>query len=389
MKLVTRSSVFAAAALLTCGPITAAYATVEPLTPTPTPSPSTVTDGPSEEATSTEMRCVEEIDDDSVTFEFKPPAALEDLTVTSHGNPVEFDPVGDTSIVVERTETDLPLLIEVWDTENQDRAWCEVELPQLAEPQEPSEPNPGEPSAPSDEAEDPTEDPEEPTDESTDDTGDTTVEPDPPTSTPTPEPEPTPEPPTPTPEPDPTSDPSTDASPAPSEETPESSQPPVTPPPSAPYSPPEGASTPAETPPSSAPPSNTSDTGDPGSVDPQAPRQIRPLAESPRYLLPELLGIESHRGSPLVMPQPRDANDQATTLETLPPISEDELNAIKAELSSPGRADKAPTRAHLDSTVPTERVSNQNSWWLLAGVTSLIGFSSVAWWTLNRRKRRH
>lgn len=175
MKLVTRSSVFAAAALLTCGPITAAYATVEPLTPTPTPSPSTVTDGPSEEATSTPMQCDEKVDDDSVTFEFEPPAALEDLTVTSHGNPVEFDPVGDTSIVVERTETDLPLMIEVWDTENQDRAWCEVELPQLAEPQEPSEPNPGEPSAPSDEAEDPTEDPEEPTDESTDDTGDTTV----------------------------------------------------------------------------------------------------------------------------------------------------------------------------------------------------------------------
>ena len=371
MKLVTRSSVFAAAALLTCGPITAAYATVEPLTPTPTPSPSTVTDGPSEEATSTEMRCVEEIDDDSVTFEFKPPAALEDLTVTSHGSPVEFDPVGDTSIVVERTETDLP---------------------QLAEPQKPPEPNPGEPSAPSDETEDPTEDPEEPTYESTDDTGDTTVEPDPPTSTPTAEPEPTPEPtetPTATPEPDPTSDPSTDASPAPSEETPESLQPPVTTTPTVPYSPPEGSSTPAETPPSSAPPSDTSDTGNPGNVDPQAPRQIRPLAESPRYLLPELLGIESHRGSPLVMPQPRDANDQATTLETLPPISEDELNAIKAELSSPGRADKAPTRAHLDSTVPTERVSNQNSWWLLAGVTSLIGFSSVAWWTLNRRKRRH
>lgn len=122
----------------------------------------------------------------------------------------------------------------------------------------------------------------------------------------------------------------------------------------------------------------------------QNPRQFRPLAESPRYLLPHLLGTRSaQRGSPLILPQPQSSQDRAGELETLPPISEDELDAIKAQLSSPGRADTAVSAPRVPSAEPEERVSANFSWWFVAGLTALLGVGCGGWLSWHRRRRRH
>lgn len=120
------------------------------------------------------------------------------------------------------------------------------------------------------------------------------------------------------------------------------------------------------------------------------PAEFRPFAESPRYLLPHLLGTRSaQRGSALILPQPQSPHDRARELETLPPVSEDELEAIKAQLSSPGRADTTTSAPHFQGAGPNERVSGTSSWWLVSALTALFGVAGCGWLYWYRRKRRH
>src|SRR5699024_7087535 len=87
--------------------------------------------------------------------------------------------------------------------------------------------------------------------------------------------------------------------------TPSTPQPPVVSPPPTPYTPPP-TPMPLPSPTATTPSSEDLNAAD---TDRRGTREIRPLAESPRYLLPQLFGTQSHRGSPLVMPAPRDADE--------------------------------------------------------------------------------
>ena len=364
MRLAIGAGFLAAIGLFAFGPAGAAYATAE----SPDPTPPVVTEEPSEEASATEMSCaITSTTDDDVTITFAPPEAFADLTVTLHDENVEFEERAEHAIVLPRPDTAVEALLEAWDSDNQQRGFCTVELP--GDPQ--TEPPPASETPVETE---PTEEPESPEPTPTDAS---------PTQT-TPEPTGTPE-----------SVPSTSSpgTPAPTEpstptrtpSTPTTPQPPIASAPPTPYAPPP-ASTPSPSPTATTPPSEDLNAAD---TERRGPREIRPLAESPRYLLPEIFGMQSHRGSPLVMPGPLDADERASELETLPPISEDELDAIKAQLSSPGHADRTPTGSHVESAAPQEPDAGQGSWWLLGGLTSAVGIGAVLWWALKRYRRNH
>ncbi|GAA4476139.1 hypothetical protein GCM10023190_13020 [Enteractinococcus fodinae] len=369
MRLAIGAGFLAAIGLFAFGPASAAYATAE----SPDPSSSVVTEEPSaEETPGGQMSCdIIDTTDDAVTIESEHLETLEDLAVIEDDDEhVDFDRIDQTSIVVPRSETDLLVLVEGWDEQNRQRTYCEVAIPGI--PEEPE----------SETTEQPTNDgasPESSDEESPDETASPspTVPPEPPSTTPQPTPSRSPSP--------NMASPTPPSAPAMTPSTPTTPQPPIASAPPTPYAPPP-ASTPSPSPTATTTPSEDLSAAD---TERRGPREIRPLAESPRYLLPEIFGMQSHRGSPLVMPGPRDADEQASELETLPPISEDELDAIKAQLSSPGHADRTPTGSQVESAAPQERDSGQRSWWLLGGLTSAVGIGAVLWWALNRYRRNH
>lgn len=90
-----------------------------------------------------------------------------------------------------------------------------------------------------------------------------------------------------------------------------------------------------------------------------------------------------------MMPEPGDMDPRAEAIETLPPVSEDELDAIKAELASPGRADEQPTNAQAESAATDEQTGFQTWWWMLAVVAIAVTVSAIIWWAWDQRRREH
>lgn len=353
MRLATRVGVFCTASLLACGSVSVAYATVDDIPPTDSASlspgdESTPDSGPS-------MTCIPQIAKTDVTVQFQPTTDFDDLTVTAAGQSIAFEHSGNTAISVDRHDATEALLIELWDDNGQRADTCVVAAQPLPSPS-PEEPEPSDPSPT--ESDEPTVQPQPTETESTSPTPTPTP---PPSSSPAESPQPTPS---------DTQPPSEQSTPSTTEQ---SQQPP------SPYTP----SPPAPSGHEQQPEAPTSSPDQPVS------RNIRPYSDSPRYLLPQFFGMNSHRGSPLIMPRPRDGEQPPTSFETLPPISEDELDAIKAQLSSPGRADHSTTTDELQSAEINDRLVSGNSWWLLAGITAVVCAGAGAWWVLSQRKRRH
>src|SRR5699024_1459261 len=139
-------------------------------------------------------------------------------------------------------------------------------------------------------------------------------------------------------------------------------------------------SEPATTEPTSAPAPSAS-----AAESPTQRRKIRDYPDHPRHLIPRLFGTENHLGSQLIMPQPRKPGQGPVELETLPPISEDELNAIKAELISPGRANRTPET--LNSSQIDERQVQHSGWWPVIGFLTILA-SGILLWAFSIWRRR-
>lgn len=293
----------------------------------------------------------------SVTIEI-PDAAEHDL--------VE---VGDTSRSVDAaSQVEIPIdgpttfELTLWHGENQPAGQCTVQV----SPEEPtSEPSDSTPTpAPSDSESD----------------SETSPTPDPPTG--------------------PSEDPTTPTE-TPSTDTPGSVAPP--PPSQAPSDPPSSPqqTAPAEqAPPASAPSrTNNRDNSPQNSPEPTQrdssqqsepeERNIRQYSQNPRHLLSQLLGTDSHNGSRLIMPRPRDAENESPELETLPPVSEDELNAIKARHSAPENGNGLGPDDELVSTDGNTGLSTAGSVWLWSGGTCTVLVGLGIWWALSRRKPQH
>lgn len=85
------------------------------------------------------------------------------------------------------------------------------------------------------------------------------------------------------------------------------------------------------------------------------------------------------------MPRPRDQQAGDLPLETLPPVSEDELDAIKAELSAPHRADRTPpTTAHIAQSNP--ELTQRTILWPLVYLIGPLVVVGVLWGLLWRRR---
>lgn len=189
-------------------------------------------------------------------------------------------------------------------------------------------------------------------------------------------------------------------------ETPTADRPGSAPPPPTSQAPPPPPSTPQQTPPldetpqaPAPPPAATSEEGSNQTVTPTpssssqqtepAERDIRQYSHNPRYLLSQLWGTDSHNGSRLIMPQPRDAENQSPDLETVPPVSEDELNAIKARHSSSEEGHGLGLDDELVTGDETEGLSTAGSVWLLSGGVCSVLVAVGIWWAISRRKPKH
>lgn len=89
------------------------------------------------------------------------------------------------------------------------------------------------------------------------------------------------------------------------------------------------------------------------------------------------------------MPRPRDAENESPELETLPPVSEDELNAIKARHSAPENGNGLGPDDELVSTDGNTGLSTAGSVWLWSGGTCTVLVGLGIWWALSRRKPQH
>lgn len=118
-------------------------------------------------------------------------------------------------------------------------------------------------------------------------------------------------------------------------------------------------------------------------------RNIRQYSQNPRHLLSQLLGTDSHNGSRLIMPRPRDAENESPELETLPPVSKDELNAIKARHSAPENGNGLGPDDELVSADGNTGLSTAGSVWLWSGGTCTVLVGLGIWWALSRRKPQH
>lgn len=362
MKRRTRAGILATASLVACCSVSAAHAT--PQSPDIDPSPRA-----DEQQV---LSCEADIQGDQLIIQVEPAAGV--IEVLVDGKSVAYEQPGSNVVVEDLADTTETLSIQVLDVADQ-AATCDADPPEPSPAPSSASPEPT-PST-SDETTPPTSDESTPPDETS---------PTPDASTPTP---------TPTPTPPPSSGSTPSKTPTPSAPTttparPDLSQPPVTPAPTqespAPY---DAPSLPQAVPRSQ----NDTSSYEAGAPDDHAssalsvPRDFRPYSQNPRYLLPQLLGIELHRGSELLMPRPQSTGSQE--LETLPPVSEDELEAIKAELSSPGRADRVTTDAQLEGAETNERVSGTSSWWVWVGAAVVVATGVVVSWLQSRRKRKH
>lgn len=105
-------------------------------------------------------------------------------------------------------------------------------------------------------------------------------------------------------------------------------------------------------------------------------------------MLSQLWDTDSHNGSGLIMPKPRDNTDGATELETLPPVSENELDAIKARVSTPDKGNGLDADEMLRADV-NERLAHSDTWWLVSSVIGLVLLGAGVWWAVARRKPKH
>src|SRR5699024_1957563 len=110
-------------------------------------------------------------------------------------------------------------------------------------------------------------------------------------------------------------------------------------------------------------------------------RNIRQHSDNPRHLLSQLWDTDSHDGSGLIMPKPRDNTEGATELETLPPVSEDELDAIKARVSTPDKGNGLDADEMLRADV-NERLAHSDTWWLVSSVIGLVILGAGVWWAV-------
>lgn len=117
-------------------------------------------------------------------------------------------------------------------------------------------------------------------------------------------------------------------------------------------------------------------------------RNIRQHSDNPRHLLSQLWDTDSHDGSGLIMPKPRDNTEGATELETLPPVSENELDAIKARVSTPDKGNGLDADEMLRADV-NERLAHSDTWWLVSSVIGLVILGAGVWWAVARRKPKH
>lgn len=89
------------------------------------------------------------------------------------------------------------------------------------------------------------------------------------------------------------------------------------------------------------------------------------------------------------MPEPRDAGVQEPELETLPPVSDDELDAIKARLSSPDHGNRLHNDEEHVAGENDGRLTGTASWWLFSGIIGVVILGTGIWWTISRRKPKH
>ncbi len=89
------------------------------------------------------------------------------------------------------------------------------------------------------------------------------------------------------------------------------------------------------------------------------------------------------------MPEPRDAGVQEPDLETLPPVSDEELDAIKARLSSPDQGNRLHSEDEHVADTSNSNFSGTVSWWLLSGMIGVLVLGTGIWWTVSRRKPKH
>lgn len=322
-------------------------------TPTPTPSGD---ESPDEPLKDTECSLVETQDNEATIA--IPEAEANDRVEVSGSDHYRVD--DSSQVVVPYSGTSATLAMTIWHGVVQEFAKCSVTI--------------------SDNTPQPTEDPTSPPEE-----------------TPTEE-TPPPEPPDPTP-PD-TSDPPNPTTPAP--------EPSETAPSSGGTAPPPETTGPAQVPPQQPPstsqapveqaPPQDGDWDRAPSAEPvpqpssQSPnsieRNIRQHSDNPRHLLSQLWDTDSHNGSGLIMPKPRDNTGDATELETLPPVSEDELDAIKARVSTPDKGNGLDADEMLRADV-NERLAHSDTWWLVSSVIGLVILGAGVWWAVARRKPKH
>ena len=225
-----------------------------------------------------------------------------------------------------------------------------------------------------------------------------TPSPDPPT---TPPPDPTTTPPAPTTEPTtPSEQPSQGTSgngsgntsvpgPVPSTPQPTPSTPPAQTAPAQPVPPPSAPSSSNNSYiPTPAAPTTQSSAHASGQTD-RAPVDIRQYSDNPQYQLPQVWRTETNTGSRLIMPEPRDRGVQEPELETLPPASDEEIDAIKAQLSSPDHGNRLHSEDEHIAGESDGRFSGAVSWWLFSGIIGVLVLGTGIWWTVSRRKPKH
>ena len=117
-------------------------------------------------------------------------------------------------------------------------------------------------------------------------------------------------------------------------------------------------------------------------------RNIRQYSNNPRHLLSQIWNTDSNNGSGLIMPSPRDSTAEGNDLETLPPVSEDELNAIKARISTPDKGNGLDADDMLRADV-NERLTHSDTWWIVSSVAGLAALGAGVWWAVARRKPKH
>lgn len=90
------------------------------------------------------------------------------------------------------------------------------------------------------------------------------------------------------------------------------------------------------------------------------------------------------------MPGPRDSESQPNELETLPPVSEDELDAIKAQQATQDNGQGVNSDDELTGTDIGQRLSDSQSWWLLSTVAGIVVLGGGIWWAVStHRNRQH